>query len=74
MDGSEATRVPSDVERRRPTPREAFEAAKAALAAQGLEMTLFGLATNERIIAGAVSEEEAEALIFAYYRARTTET
>jgi len=57
-------------ERRRPTRREAFEAAKAALAAQGLEMTPFGIATNERVIAGEITDDEAMSLIIAHHRVR----
>ncbi len=61
-------------ERRRPTHREAFEAAKVALGAQGLAMTPFGIATNERVIAGEISIEEAEEIIVAHYRARNPQT
>jgi len=61
-------------ERRRPTHREAFEAAKVALAAQGLAMTPFGIETSERVIAGEVTEEEAEEIIVAHYRARNPQT
>lgn len=57
-------------ERHRPSQREAFEAAKVALAAQGLEMTAFGIETNERVIAGDITHEEAKAIITAHYRAR----
>jgi len=69
MDMSNAIGAPIEVERRRPTRREAFEAAKVALAAQGLEMTPFGIATNERVIAGEITDDEAIALIMAHHRA-----
>ncbi len=66
--------APIEVERRRPTHREAFEAAQVALAAQGLTMTPFGIATNERVIAGDITIEEAEAIIVEHYRAIYPET
>ncbi len=43
--------------RPRMTQRRAFEAAKVALKAQGLEMTPFGIATNERVIAGEITHD-----------------
>jgi hypothetical protein len=70
MDMSNVIGVPIETERHRPSQREAFEAAKVALAAQGLEMTPFGVETNERVIAGEITEEEAEEIILAHYRAR----
>lgn len=57
--------------RKRPrmTQRRAFEAAKVALKAQGLEMTPFGIATNRRVIAGEITHDEAIRLITAHHHA-----
>jgi hypothetical protein len=52
---------------RRPTQREALEAAKLAMEAQGHAMSAFAVATNERVVAGEITTEEAIALIVAHY-------
>lgn len=52
------------------TPREALEGAKAALAAQGLEMTDFGLHINEQVTRGVLSEDDGIRLILEHHRAK----
>lgn len=60
--------APESTIRLRPTRREAFEAAKVALEAQGLAMTPFGVEVSERIIAGDITHDEAVAILLEHHR------
>jgi hypothetical protein len=56
--------------RYQPTLREAQGAAIAALAAQDLEMTPFGLQVSEQIVAGEINVDDAVAILVEHHRAQ----
>jgi hypothetical protein len=62
LNGDDRRTAKHSKRRKSPWPRKAFT------------MTPFGIATNERVIAGDITIEEAEAIIVEHYRAIYPET